>query len=102
MSNILRIPAWILIGLVKVYQHTLGHIIGGYCRFQPTCSNYSIQALQQHGAIYGTYLTVHRICRCHPWGGSGHDPVPPSVKSKPGDQDAKNIQAADEENDARR
>jgi uncharacterized protein len=46
------------------------------CRFVPTCSNYALDALEAHGAVRGTGLTVRRLCRCHPWGGHGWDPVP--------------------------
>lgn len=46
------------------------------CRFTPTCSAYALDALREHGAVMGTALAARRICRCHPWGGCGHDPVP--------------------------
>ena len=68
----------LLIGLVKAYRLTLSPWIGGACRFTPTCSAYSIEALEKHGAAAGTYLTVARIARCHPWCEGGHDPVPPN------------------------
>ena len=67
---------WLLIGAVKAYRLTLSPWIGSSCRFTPTCSAYSLQALQEHGAAAGTYLTVARIARCHPWCDGGHDPVP--------------------------
>ena len=66
-----------LILLVHFYQAVLGQLFGGHCRFQPTCSHYAIQALQMHGAIRGSWLTLKRILRCHPLGGAGYDPVPP-------------------------
>lgn len=73
-SGAARFLGW----LVHVYQRTLGHIIGGSCRFNPSCSNYALEALQRHGAWRGSWLTIRRISRCHPWGGrSGDDPVPP-------------------------
>ncbi|MBP2231414.1 putative membrane protein insertion efficiency factor [Azospirillum agricola] len=62
--------------LVYLYRWTLSPFIGMHCRFQPTCSRYSIEALEKHGAIRGGWLTLRRIARCHPWGGSGYDPVP--------------------------
>lgn len=62
---------------VRLYRLTLSPWIGTSCRFQPTCSAYSLEALEKHGAIKGTYLTIYRIIRCNPWGGSGYDPVPP-------------------------
>lgn len=69
--------AWPLIALVRLYQVTLGLLMGGHCRFQPTCSEYAIEALRAHGAFRGSWLIVRRIMRCHPWGGFGYDPVPP-------------------------
>jgi putative membrane protein insertion efficiency factor len=66
----------VLIGLVKGYRLLLSPWIGSACRFTPTCSAYSLQALEQHGAAAGTYLTVARTARCHPWCAGGHDPVP--------------------------
>lgn len=65
-----------MIGLIKVYQYTLSPFIGRNCRFMPSCSNYGIEALRKHGAIKGSILTIYRILRCNPWGGSGYDPVP--------------------------
>jgi len=64
------------IALVRLYQRWLGPLLGGQCRFSPSCSVYSIEAFERHGAWRGTGLTLRRICRCHPWGGSGEDPVP--------------------------
>jgi putative membrane protein insertion efficiency factor len=66
----------ILIALVKGYRLILSPWIGSACRFTPTCSAYSLEALQNHGAAAGSYLTVARIARCHPWCAGGHDPVP--------------------------
>jgi uncharacterized protein len=65
-----------LIALVKGYRLFLSPWLGSSCRFTPTCSVYSIEALQRHGAAAGTYLTLARIARCHPWCDGGHDPVP--------------------------
>jgi putative membrane protein insertion efficiency factor len=62
--------------LIKVYQFLISPIIGKNCRFKPTCSNYALEALKKHGLILGMYYSIIRILRCHPWGGSGHDPVP--------------------------
>jgi putative membrane protein insertion efficiency factor len=66
-----------LIGLVKGYRLLLSPWLGSSCRFTPTCSAYALQALEQHGAAAGSYLTVARLVRCHPWCEGGHDPVPP-------------------------
>lgn len=66
-----------LIFLIRLYQAGLSPLMGGQCRFMPTCSQYAIEALQTHGAIRGSWLTLRRILRCHPLGGMGYDPVPP-------------------------
>lgn len=71
---LVRIPSWILIGLVRIYQWTLSPIMGRDCRFQPTCSHYFIGAVNKYGAVRGTVKGIWRICRCNPWGGSGYDP----------------------------
>ena len=63
---------------VRAYQRVLGPILGGQCRYSPSCSFYSIEAFERHGAWRGLILTLRRIGRCHPWGGHGHDPVPPA------------------------
>ena len=65
-----------LIVLVKGYRLLLSPWLGSACRFTPTCSAYSLQALEQHGAAAGTYLTLARLGRCHPWCQGGSDPVP--------------------------
>ena len=69
----------LLIGVVKGYRLLLSPWLGSACRFEPTCSAYSLQALTQHGAAAGSYLTVRRLVRCHPWCDGGHDPVPPEL-----------------------
>lgn len=61
---------------VQAYRYTLSPIIGPVCRYEPTCSVYALEALREHGALRGSWLAVRRIARCHPWGGSGYDPVP--------------------------
>lgn len=66
----------LLITLVKGYRLLLSPWIGSACRFTPTCSLYSLEALERHGAAAGTYLTMARLARCHPWCAGGHDPVP--------------------------
>ncbi|MGA0419062.1 MAG: membrane protein insertion efficiency factor YidD [Phycisphaerales bacterium] len=68
--------ARLLILGIRGYQRTLGPLLGGRCRFSPTCSNYGLEAIARHGALRGAHLTVRRICRCHPWGPHGEDPVP--------------------------
>ena len=66
----------LLIALVKGYRLLLSPWLGAGCRFEPTCSVYAIGALQQHGALAGSYLTGRRLLRCHPGCAGGHDPVP--------------------------
>lgn len=72
----------LLILLVKFYQKFLSPLCPGVCRYQPSCSQYMIEALQTHGIIKGLWLGCKRILRCHPWGGSGYDPVPPAKTLK--------------------
>lgn len=69
-------PARVLMALVRGYRLMLSPWLGNACRFEPTCSRYSLAALEKHGALAGSYLTVHRILRCQPWCDGGHDPVP--------------------------
>jgi len=76
LQSVARLPARALIGLVRGYRFFLSPWLGSSCRFEPTCSAYSLQALQTHGAAAGTYLTLRRLVRCHPWCDGGHDPVP--------------------------
>lgn len=66
----------ILMGLVKGYRLLLSPWLGSSCRFEPTCSLYALQSLERHGALTGSYLTLNRLGRCHPWCAGGHDPVP--------------------------
>ena len=66
----------VLLGLVRAYRLLLSPWLGSACRFEPTCSAYALQALEQHGAWSGSVLTVSRLARCHPFCAGGHDPVP--------------------------
>lgn len=65
----------IIIFLIKFYQYSISPLIGLNCRFVPTCSNYAIQSIEEKGLLKGAYLSFKRILRCHPFGGSGYDPV---------------------------
>ena len=65
-----------LIALVKFYQLCISPFTPPSCRFTPTCSQYALEALRKHGLLKGSWLTLRRLSRCHPWGGSGYDPVP--------------------------
>jgi len=67
---------WLLIQLVLLYRATLGQFVGGHCRFQPTCSQYAIDAISKYGALRGVWRAARRVARCHPFGGgSGYDPA---------------------------
>jgi uncharacterized protein len=77
---------YILIGLVQVYRWVLSParaaLLGGpVCRFTPSCSSYALEALRLHGPICGSALAARRVCRCHPWGGAGLDPVPQTSRT---------------------
>lgn len=71
-----RLPQQVLILVVRGYRLLLSPWLGNACRFEPTCSAYALQALQQHGALAGSALSVGRLLRCHPWCAGGCDPVP--------------------------
>jgi putative membrane protein insertion efficiency factor len=73
---LVRLPQRVLLALVRAYRLLLSPALGASCRFEPTCSAYALQALQRHGAAAGSYLTVCRLARCHPWCEPGFDPVP--------------------------
>ncbi len=62
--------------LIRLYQWTLSPLLGPTCRFHPTCSRYALEALERYGALKGSWLTLRRLGRCHPWHPGGYDPVP--------------------------
>ena len=68
--------SFLLVIPIKLYQILISPILGPNCRYHPTCSQYSIEAINKHGPFKDTWLAIKRISSCHPWGGSGHDPVP--------------------------
>jgi hypothetical protein len=72
----MNIMARILIWLIKAYQMLLSPFFGQQCRFYPTCSQYAIEVINKRGAIAGSYYTIRRLLRCHPWHAGGHDPIP--------------------------
>jgi len=74
LSIATHLPAALLIALVRCYQLTLSPLLGPACRFQPTCSNYFIQAVRKYGAIRGAWRGTLRILRCHPFHPGGYDP----------------------------
>ena len=81
LQNLFGLPQTLLLSLVRGYRLFLSPWLGSACRFTPSCSAYALGALQQHGAAVGSYLTVARLVRCHPWCAGGHDPVPHSIKA---------------------
>lgn len=72
-----------VLGALRAYKWTLSPLIGRQCRYLPTCSEYAAEALILHGPWRGASLATKRLCRCHPWGGSGYDPVPPPRDKAP-------------------
>lgn len=82
-----RIPAPVTVAaralrlLIRIYQLVVSPLLPAHCRYWPTCSNYAKTAIHDHGALTGGLLAVRRLGRCHPWGGSGYDPVPERRKT---------------------
>lgn len=64
--------------VIRAYQVGLSPLLGGRCRFTPSCSHYALEAIREFGARRGGWLALKRVARCHPWGGFGYDPVPSS------------------------
>ncbi|MFU8789815.1 MAG: membrane protein insertion efficiency factor YidD [Methylobacter sp.] len=75
---------FMLIALIKFYRYFISPLLGSSCRFYPSCSSYSLEALQLHGAIIGSYLTLKRLLKCHPFHEGGIDPVPEKFGNKNG------------------
>jgi putative membrane protein insertion efficiency factor len=73
-----RLGSGALRGAIRFYQLTLAYFFAGACRYEPSCSAYALEAVTEHGALKGSLLAVRRLCRCHPWGAGGLDPVPPA------------------------
>ncbi|MBK7499633.1 MAG: membrane protein insertion efficiency factor YidD [Ignavibacteriales bacterium] len=73
---ILKLLAVPFILLIKIYQLLISPLFPSSCRYSPTCSHYTLDALKKYGLLKGSWLGIKRISRCHPWGGSGYDPVP--------------------------
>jgi putative membrane protein insertion efficiency factor len=66
----------LLIGLIRLYQLLLSPFFGSQCRFTPTCSHYAQEAISKHGSVRGSYYSLRRLLRCHPWHRGGYDPIP--------------------------
>lgn len=79
VNKILTFP---FIVLIRFYQRFISPLFPSTCRYQPTCSHYTIEALRTHGVFKGGWLAIKRILSCNPWGGSGYDPVPPKKNSR--------------------
>lgn len=80
-------PMWprrIAMGLIHAYQWTMCVWVGGNCRFYPSCSNYGLEAVRTHGAVRGSWMTLKRMCKCHPFHPGGVDLVPPAAHLKQG------------------
>lgn len=77
-----RLLSRLLILPIRFYQHAISPLLPPACRYTPSCSQYAVEAIQVHGPFKGLWLAMKRIGRCHPWGGSGYDPVPPKGNIK--------------------
>ena len=84
-SAVSKLLAWPLVQLLRFYRLAISPWLGANCRYQPSCSSYAIEALTTHGVFRGSALAAKRIARCHPWGGSGYDPVPDRKQDRSGD-----------------
>ena len=78
----MNVPTYILINLIKCYKFLISPLLGQSCRYLPTCSEYSIEALRTYGFFKGIFLSIKRILSCHPWGRGGFDPVKKEMKVK--------------------
>jgi putative membrane protein insertion efficiency factor len=76
-----RMLSLVLRGAIRFYQLTLAYFFVGACRYEPSCSAYAAEAVTRHGALKGSFLAAHRLCRCGPWTAGGYDPVPASSLS---------------------
>ena len=79
--------ARVLLVPIHFYRRWISPVLPPTCRFEPSCSAYAVEALTTHGALRGTWLTVHRLARCAPWGRAGYDPVPPRRDAAPSADD---------------
>mgnify|MGYP001370804486 FL=1 len=75
-----KIVTFPLVLLIRGYQLIVSPILGSNCRFMPTCSEYALESLKAYGLIKGTFLTIKRIGKCHPWGSHGYDPIPTKME----------------------
>jgi len=82
MRWLVSLPAQAVVGLLRIYQHVVSPLYGSTCRFYPSCSQYALLAVQQHGVLRGARLAAWRLLRCNPWNPGGVDDVPPGKGSK--------------------
>ena len=82
MTGLTRLPARALLALLRFYRSAISPLLGPRCRFAPSCSAYAVEAITVHGAGRGSWLTLRRLGRCHPFCAGGHDPVPPGRSSR--------------------
>lgn len=76
MEAIRKIGTWLLLQPIRFYQQCISPLLPPSCRYVPTCSQYALEAIRKYGPAKGVWLALKRLLRCHPWGGSGYDPVP--------------------------
>ncbi len=76
LHGLRKLVIWLLLLPIYFYKGAISPLTPPSCRFTPSCSTYAIEAIRRHGPLRGLYLAIRRILRCHPWGGSGYDPVP--------------------------
>ncbi len=76
LAMVKRTFGWLFIGIIRFYQGAISPFFPPSCRYVPTCSQYGVEAIKKHGPFKGGLMTIKRIVSCHPWGGSGYDPVP--------------------------
>lgn len=80
--RVAEVAGWGVCAVIRGYQRWISPFLGKNCRYEPTCSNYMLEAVRVHGVLCGVWLGVKRIARCHPWHAGGWDPVPPKKEGK--------------------
>ncbi len=78
-NRLQQLAVGLIRGIIHLYRWVISPMLPPTCRFAPTCSEYALEAVARHGALFGAWLALKRILRCHPWGGSGYDPVPETL-----------------------
>jgi putative membrane protein insertion efficiency factor len=86
LQQLVRMPSRLAIGLIRVYQLLISPMLGPTCRFSPSCSHYACACLRDQGMVRGSWLTLRRLSRCHPWHPGGYDPPPPSLEAAAGER----------------